>query len=330
MDRRELLKGAALGLPLVGALSACGKAAAPSADQGFIIDPGRQPDEIIPLWPEGPPGDVPEGLNEHLVVRQNAYGLPDHAANEITNPALSVFRPANPTGEVLLLIPGGGYNYVVVEKEGWEGARYFNQFGITCYVMTYRLPQQGWTAGADTPLQDAQRALRVVRHDAAIKDLDTANITIMGFSAGGHVAGSLGLRFDEAVYAPNDEVDQLSARPDRMVLVYPVATMRDPHVHAGSRRNLLGDTQDETAIETYSLETRVRADAPPAFLLHSADDNAVPVQNSLMTFEALRNAGVPAALHVFTHGEHGFGLRGLEGTPLSAWPGLVLDWWRQA
>ncbi|WOI52395.1 alpha/beta hydrolase [Parvularcula sp. LCG005] len=294
----------------------------------LLVDIDRQPDLVLPLWPEGPPGGVPKGLTEEIIERTNVYGLPDRAAVKITTPTLTVFRRAEPTGEVILLIPGGGYSRVVVEKEGWEGARYFNQHGITAYVMTYRLPQFDWQGGADTPLQDAQRAIRLVRSRAEADGIDPGKITVMGFSAGGHVAGSLGTRFDAIVYEGSNEVDALSARPDRLVLVYPVASMADGVTHEGSRTNLLGDAPVETELQAYSIDKNARADAPPTFLLHTADDAAVPVENSLRVFREFTAAGVPVSLHVFPHGEHGFGLRGIEGTPLGQWPQMVVDWMR--
>ena len=332
MDRRELLKSGLLGVPALGALTACGgsQPASSSDDTSLIVDVHRQPDETVALWPDVPPGGVPAGLEEHYVERENQFGLPDRAAHDVTRPALSIFKPENPTGEALLLIPGGGYRYVVVEKEGWEGARYFNRRGITCYVMTYRLPHQGWAAGSDAPLQDAQRAMRVIRARAQADNIDPARLAAMGFSAGGHVAGSLGLKFDADVYAPVDDADRLSARPDRLAMIYPVVTMRAPAAHEGSRIHLIGEAPAEELYRAYSLDEQARGDAPPTFFLHSSDDLSVPVANSVGLYSALNAAGVPVAMHVFTEGGHGFGVRGLENTPQVVWPQLVLDWWRKA
>ncbi|MCK5750619.1 MAG: alpha/beta hydrolase, partial [Oricola sp.] len=205
-------------------------------------------------------------------------------------------------------------------------ARLFSRFGSTVYVLQYRLPQQGWAAGPDAPLQDAQRAIRIIRARAADDGVDPARVMVMGFSAGGHVAGSLALRFDADVYDALDDADRLSARPDLAALIYPVATMREPFVHAGSRKNLIGATPEDTLVDKYSLEETTRADAPPTFLMHAADDESVPVENALHLFEALKRAGVPAAMHVFEKGGHGFGLRGIENTPLALWPSLLMSW----
>ncbi|MFN7054042.1 alpha/beta hydrolase [Hyphomonas sp.] len=284
--------------------------------------------EVIYLWPDGPPGGVPQSLTEHIVHRDNPFGLPDRAAHDVTAPSLTIFRPAVPDGSAILIIPGGGYRWVVMDKEGFEGARHFASRGATVYVLRYRLPHQGWAAGPAAPLQDAQRAMRLIRSRAAEDGIDPDRVVVMGFSAGGHLAGLLATRFYEAVYAPLDRADSLSARPDGAALIYPVVTFTQPHAHAGSRTNMLGPEPSEAASASWSLETLVHPSMPPVLLMHAADDAAVPVENSLILHAALRVAGVPVALHIFETGGHGFGLRGLEGTPLAAWPDLVRDWGR--
>lgn len=314
----------ALGIVLMAAACAASPGAQPPAAPA--ISAMIEADEVIPLWPEGPPGGAPGNLEEKIVHRDNPFGLPDRAAHDVTAPSLSIFRPQKPDGSAILIIPGGGYRWVVIDKEGFEGARHFAARGATVYVLRYRLPHPGWAAGPDTPLQDAQRAIRVIRSRAAMDGIDPARVMVMGFSAGGHLAGSVATRFDAAVYDAADDADALSARPDAAALVYPVATLTEPHAHAGSRENLIGETPPGGLVEAYSLETLVRPDMPPVFLMHAADDAAVPVENALILYDALRAAGVPAALHVFEAGGHGFGLRGIEDTPLEAWPSLVLVW----
>jgi acetyl esterase/lipase len=303
-------------------LSACATSFDPHTEEAF------EPDETVPLWPEGVPGGVPAGLSEHIVLRDNSFGLLDRAAHDVTSPSLSVFLPQRPDGSAILIIPGGGYKWVVIDKEGFEGARHFRREGATVYVLRYRLPHQGWAVGRDAPLQDAQRAMRVIRSRAGLDGIDPARVMVMGFSAGGHVAGMLACRFDAAVHAARDDVDDLPARPDAAALIYPVATMERPHAHEGSRLNLLGPDPSAEAVRASSLEHMVRPDMPPVFLLHVGDDAAVPVENSLKLYAALQAAGVPAVLHIFEGGGHGFGLRGISGTPLQAWPGLLSDWGR--
>ncbi|MGB3626668.1 MAG: alpha/beta hydrolase, partial [Henriciella sp.] len=203
---------------------------------------------------------------------------------------------------------------------------YFNRFGYDVYVMDYRLPHQGWAAGPDTPLQDAQRAMRVIRSRASADSINPGNILVMGFSAGGHLAGSLCQRFDAPVYGPVDDADAHSARPDLGVLVYPVALMRAPFAHAGSRTNLIGEDPSAARYATYDLTTAPNPEGPPLFLLHALNDEAVPVENSLFLASACRKAGVAAVIHTFEAGGHGFGLRGIEDMPVAVWPELVMNW----
>jgi acetyl esterase/lipase len=287
-----------------------------------------EPPEVILLWPEGPPGSVPEGLTETVVERENPFGLLDRAAHEVTAPSLTLFRPENPDGSAILIIPGGGYRWVVIDKEGFEGARHFSARGATVYVLRYRLPHQGWQAGPHAPLQDAQRAIRLIRSRASADGIDPARVLVMGFSAGGHLAGALHTGAEVSTYAPVDAADVLSARPDATALIYPVATMRLPHAHPGSRQNLLGDAPSPEAETAWSLESRIEAGQPPVFLMHAEDDTAVPVENALLLYDALRAADVPVEMHLFETGGHGFGLRGIAGTPLEDWPDLVTGWGR--
>ncbi len=304
------------------AFAACASAPAVRAEMPAAIEA----DEVALLWPDGPPGGVPEGLQEKIVYRDNPFGLMDRAAHDVTAPSLSIFHPETSDGSAVLIIPGGGYKWVVIDKEGFEGAKHFARQGATVYVLRNRLPHQGWQAGPESPLQDAQRAMRLIRSRAAEDGIDPARVMVMGFSAGGHLAGTLAMKFDEVTYAPIDAADALPARPDAAALIYPVATMAEPFAHPGSRLNLLGETPSAETVASWSLETMTRPDMPPVFLMHAADDGAVPVENALILHDALRKAGVPVALHIFEAGGHGFGLRGIEGTPLQSWPSLLRDW----
>jgi len=321
LPRRSVLFSLA-GLAASACASRTQPAATPFTDEEIV------PDAVIPLWPEGVPGGVPAGLTEHVVYRDNPFGLVDRAAHDVTSPSLSLFRPASPDGSAILIIPGGGYKWVVIDKEGFEGARHFSAGGAAVYVLRHRLPHQGWSAGAEAPLQDAQRAMRVIRSRAARDGVDPSRVMVMGFSAGGHVAGTLATGFDAAVYAAVDGADALSARPDAAALIYPVVTMSRPFAHEGSRLHLLGDAPADETVEAWSLENRVRADMPPVFLMHAADDAAVPVENALLLHASLRAKGCAVSMHLFETGGHGFGLRGIAGTPLEAWPSLVVAWGR--
>ncbi len=283
------------------------------------------PIETIRLWPGAAPGGDRVTVTPQVTERSTDPAFHDRFARYTTDPILTVLRPEQPNGASLLLIPGGGYKWAVVDKEGLDCARVFGEAGVTCFILRYRLPGDGWTAGPDAPLQDAQRALRLVRSQAAAHGLDPARVAVLGASAGGHLAGLLTARAD-AAYAAVDAADAVSHRPDLSILLYPVATMAEPHVHAGSRLELLGPTPTPEAVERYSLETMDWAGRPPVFLLHAMDDEAVPVGNSLQLLATLRAAGVPCEAHLFQEGGHGFGVRLIAGKPAAVWPALALAW----
>ena len=283
------------------------------------------PAETLRLWPGQAPGGERVSVTPRVVERSTDPAFHDRYAQYTTEPLLTVLRPERPNGASLLLIPGGGYRWAVVDKEGLDCARVFAAAGVTCFVLRYRLPGDGWTAGPDAPLQDAQRAMRLLRARAAAAGLDPARVAVLGASAGGHLAGMLAARRD-GTYAAVDAADALSTRPDLAILLYPVATMADPFVHAGSRRQLLGEAPTPAMIERYSLERMDWSGRPPVFLLHAMDDEAVPVENSLRLLEAMRAAGVAAEAHLFQEGGHGFGVRLITGKPAAAWPQLVLAW----
>lgn len=283
------------------------------------------PTETIRLWPGPAPGGERIALTPTVTERSTDPAFHDRIARWTVDPILTVLRPARPNGASLLLIPGGGYKWAVVDKEGLDCARVFAAAGITCFVLRYRLPGDGWAAGPDAPLQDAQRALRLVRDRAAADGLDPSRVAVLGASAGGHLAGMLTARTDQT-YAPVDDTDAVSMRPDLSILLYPVATMADPFVHAGSRREMLGETPSPDAVARYSLERMDWNGRPPVFLLHAMDDTSVPVENSLQLLAALKTAGVQTEAHLFQEGGHGFGVRLIEGRPAAVWPELALRW----
>jgi acetyl esterase/lipase len=307
-----------------------GQTAALLAGSAALPSLAAEPPAALPIWPGDPPGGEAVAVQELVVERaKDPTALRDRYVQHVRRPTLTVFKPARPNGASLVMAPGGGYKWVVMDKEGYECAARFAQAGITVFVMTYRLPADGWAAGPATPLQDVQRALRLVRSQAPGRGLDPARIALMGFSAGGHVAGCGSLMFDRRAYAPVDAVDALSARPDLSLLCYPVASMDGAIAHAGSRRELLGETPTAEMQAAWSLENHARPDAPPTFLLHALDDASVPPANSLRLMEALRARKVPVEAHFFEEGGHGFGLRFTTGKPVAAWPDLAVAWMRR-
>lgn len=303
-----------------------GLAAAGVAGAAIASPSPADPTDVIRLWPGRPPG-APQTLPTlELVDRFKTSGFQDRYVTGIAEPLMTIFRPSRPNGAALIIAPGGGYIRVVIDKEGFEVGRRMAEVGVTCFVLRYRLPADGWTPGADAPLQDAQRAVRLVRRQAKEFGIDPARICFMGFSAGGHVAASLATGHERSVYAPMDEADLLPARPDFSALMYPVIDMAPPFAHAGSRTALIGATPPTEAETRYSPDRHVGPGTPPTFLIHAWDDPAVPVENSLHYLAALRAAKRPCEAHIFQEGGHGFGIRLAAGKPASAWPDLFLAW----
>lgn len=284
------------------------------------------PTETLKLWPGRPPG-APETLpREQVVDRIRTSGFQDRFVTGVGEPLVTVFRPQTPNGAAALIAPGGGYVRVVIDKEGFEIARRLAEAGVTSFVLRYRLPAEGWATPADTPLQDAQRAIRLIRAGAGRYGIDPGRIAALGCSAGGHVAASLATGHGRPVYAPVDAADRRSARPDLSALLYPVIDMAQPYAHPGSRQALLGPSPSPAAEAAYSPHRQVSAATPPTFLVHAADDPSVPVENSLNHLAALRAAKVPAEAHIFEEGGHGFGIDLARGKPAQAWPDLFLAW----
>jgi acetyl esterase/lipase len=282
----------------------------------------------IMLWPGGTgPGSERAPAQTVVTDRSNDPKVMDRSISAIRSPYMVVYRPRHPNGTALLVTPGGGYARIVIDNDGSTLVPAFvEQAGITLFVLRYRLPAEGHDQGRDVPLADAQRALRLIRAQAGEYGIDPKRVGIMGFSAGGHVAASLATRFDEPVYTAVDGADQLSARPDFDLLIYPVIDVGTRIAHTGSRERLLGKHPDPALVHAYSLQNRVTAQTPPTFLLAAQDDDIVPVANTLVYHQALLAAGVPSELHVFPSGGHGFGVRGIAGRTLQAWPRLAIDW----
>ncbi len=283
------------------------------------IPPAWTDAEVTPLWPMGAPGaadfrPIPLPENSPPVFLRNT-----------ASPSLHVFRPRLPNGVALLVIPGGGYEFVSIANEGVDIAARANPLGYTVFVLNYRLPAEGWRERAIVPLQDAQRAMRVIRASAVRFGIDPARVAVVGFSAGGHLAASLATGFSEAVYAPSDDADHLDARPTAAGLIYPVITMTRPYTHEGSRDLLLGSSPSDQLVAARSPEQHVGPDTPPTFLAHACDDPAVPVENSLMMMAALRAAHRPVEAHFFQEGGHAFGV-GFPGTPTQEWIPLFHLW----
>ena len=280
----------------------------------------------IKLWPGGTPGAGKVTVKEAVVERLPDGPMRDRFAEHTTNPLITLFPPKGASNGITLLIaPGGGYVRVVIDKEGFEAAEWFTARGFTCAVLRYRMPGDGWAAGADAPVNDGMRAIRILRSRAAASGDAPQRIGVMGFSAGGHLVARL-ITEPTLSYAHVDAADDLSARPDFAVLMYPVITTTGASAHSGSIKQLLAAGIKESDLARLSPDLNVTASTPPTLLVHAGDDTSVPVENSLLMYAALQKAGVRSELHVFDQGGHGFGLRAVAGKDVEIWPNLVASW----
>ncbi|MBN2413610.1 alpha/beta hydrolase [candidate division KSB1 bacterium] len=251
--------------------------------------------------------------------------MPLHNADQTAEkPTLTIYLPEkeNNTGAAVVIFPGGGYWNLAMDHEGHQIAGWLNSFGVTGIIVKYR---RGTGSEHPVPLTDAQRAIRTVRFRAKNWGIQPDKIGVMGFSAGGHLASTTGTHFDPGQTETNDPVDSMSCRPDFMILVYPVITMDDEFTHSGSKRNLLGENPDPQLVTLMSNEKQITSDTPPTFLILSNSDSAVPAENSVLFYISLRKAGVPAEMHIFENGKHGFGLA-FDDPYLSEWPKLCQNW----
>lgn len=278
--------------------------------------------QIIPLWPDGVPNSQPTDVTEIHETERILW------IEQVQKPTLEIYLPAkaHATGRAVLILPGGGYRGLAYDWEGTDFAKWFNSKGITAFVLKYRLPiSDSVIESHKAPLQDAKRAIRTVRANAEKWNLSEDQIGVMGFSAGGHLASTLGTHFDHEEVIEADSINTLTARPDFMILIYPVITMKELYGHDGSRNNLLGENPGEAMIEYYSNETQVSGNTPPTFLLHATDDDAVPVENSLMFYKALKEKGHQPEMHIYPEGGHGFALA-IGHDHLEGWTERLHDW----
>ncbi|MDO7851948.1 alpha/beta hydrolase [Hymenobacter convexus] len=269
-------------------------------------------------------GTVPD--SKPSAVQETSLTLPNGGVriSNVVQPNLTVFLPPAGTanGTAVIICPGGGYTRLSIDSEGYDVAKRLNEMGVTAFVLKYRLPNdQSQPDKSIAPLLDAQQALRLVRQQAAKYSLNPERIGIMGFSAGGHLAATAGTQFARPVGAnPGSE----SVRPAFLVLMYPVISFNDTLRHAGSRDNLLGKTPMPALVRQYSNELQVSAQTPPTFLVHAQDDRTVPVNNSIVFYQACLRHGVAAEMHLYPKGGHGFGLN--NKTTKDLWTDRLRNW----
>lgn len=270
---------------------------------GVIIHSKAQ-GQVINLWNKIPDEIKSADYKENAAIKDGNV----QSTSLVTIPTLTAFFPkaAKPNQTAVIILPGGGYAHLAIDKEGTKVAEWFNSIGITAFVLKYRLPSDLIMKNKNVgPLQDAQEAVRYVRQNAAKWNIDPNKIGIMGFSAGGHLAATLSTHYDDKVYESSFKV---SARPDFSLLIYPVISMQNDITHKGSQTNLLGNNPSQALIDSYSNEKKVTAQTPPAFLIHATDDDVVLPENSINYYLALKKNAVTAELHLYEKGGHGFGL----------------------
>jgi acetyl esterase/lipase len=288
----------------------------------FILMVGLQSSfaqQTIPLYEE----NIPGALN---APSEERYDSANEVAFKVFTPTLTVYLPPKEkaNGAAVVICPGGGYGGLVIGKEGFAIAEYFVKQGVAAFVLKYRLPDDKIMKDKSIgPLQDAQQAIALVRQHARQWNVDTAKVGIMGFSAGGHLASTAGTHFNHPVI---DVKQKVSVRPDFMILVYPVISMTDSLGHRGSRDNLLGKDPSSKKIQSFSNELQVTAQTPPAFLIHAGDDKVVDVDNSISFYEALRHKKVPAEMHIYPKGDHGFVLK----MPVEEWMNVCMKWMKHS
>ncbi len=279
-------------------------------------------DTILPLWPKD---KIPNRIESDEKEVQSIDGI--LRIGKVQKPTIEVYLPSqrNATGQAMLIFPGGGYGILAYHWEGTDIAKFLNSKGIAGIVVKYRLPSDvSQTDKQNVPLIDAQRAMRLVRTKAEGWNINPDKIGIIGFSAGGHLASTLGTHYEEKVYEPLDAIDTQSARPDFMALGYPVISF-GPDTHSGSKKNLIGENPDADLADYFSNEKQVTPNTPPTFLFHATDDEAVDVKNSILFFEALKQAKVPTTMHIYPKGGHGFSLA-RNDRHLRGWTERMFEW----
>jgi len=278
--------------------------------------------EVINLW-KNIPNSI-ETSEKESIEKGNIIKI-----FKVKNPTLEIYTPSkrNATDKAIIICPGGGYGMLAYDWEGTEIAKWFNSKGITAFILKYRLPDsKSLKTPYKAPLQDAQRAIRWVRSNAVNFKINPNKIGIIGFSAGGHLAATLGTQFNTKNEFKEESLDIISARPDFMALIYPVITMKDDYTHKGSRNKLLSKNPTKELIEQYSNELQVTKNTPPTFLVHSSNDNAVPVENSLQFYKALNDKNIPVEMHIYPTGKHGYSLAIHQKGYLHTWVDRLYDW----
>ena len=322
MDRRSLLLA-----PLaLTATAAAAQTAAP--DTAKVVANWPAPSGTIDLWPKGAPGQLHPDMKEVVEETSTDPAVKFRRVQGISKPRMAVFPAANPNGGAMLIIPGGGFSWNYFDHEGYQLADYLNKQGITCFVLFYRLANDDWDNKPDLATIDAQRALRLIRKNAAQYKLDPKRVGVVGFSAGGFVTASLATRHAKPLYAPVDDADALDARPFLAAPIYAVQSIDPAIAYSGTIPALFGSAVTPEQISVYSPDHNVSATTPPCFMVHAEDDGTVPVANTTTFHDALKAKGIVVETHLFASGGHGFGMKPDLDRPYHIWPQLFVNFAR--
>ena len=271
--------------------------------------------KVLKVWPGGAPND--NGITEPEILFSNTH------VRNVSEAEIFVYLPPKDrnTGAAIVICPGGGYSFEAMDYEGYDIAKWLNTLGVAGIVLKYRLPN----GHHEVPLSDGTQAIRIIRQNAEEWGINPTKVGIAGFSAGGHLASTVGTHFDYGNKSSANIVDNFSSRPDFMLLVYPVISLNEEFGHMGSRTNLIGEGNNWELVKKYSNELQVTSQTPPAFIVVANDDGLVPARNSVEFYLALNNNNVPAELHVFAEGDHGFFMK-KDFLPVRNWPNMFIDW----
>ncbi len=289
----------------------------------FMVSATMLPQQIIPLWEKSDMPNYQKYKGKELLPPRDIVFI-----ENVQEPTLEVLLPSekNANGMAVLICPGGGYAGVAYDWEGIDIAKWLNSRDIAGFVLKYRMPQaESVITSYKAPMQDAQRAIRYIRQNAGKFNVNKNKVGVMGFSAGGHLASTLGTHYNEAFYEDVDELDKLSAKPSFMMLIYPVISMKKGITHNGSRNNLLGENPSDELVTKFSNELQVDENTPPTFILHSGDDNTVRVENSIRMYQALIKNKVDATMHIYPKDGHGYSL-GKSNNESPDWAKLAEEW----
>ncbi len=278
----------------------------------------------ISLYPEG----IPCKSDFETVVDYNSTG---RTFKKIADPEIWYFpsRIKNDNKPAILVMPGGGYYDLWFDKEGVDVAKWLNKIGVSAFVLKYRLPHwETVECKSEVALMDAQRAMRIIRSNSIKWGINPEKIGVLGFSAGGHLASTISTHHDQGLSQSEIEMERTtSSRPNFTILIYPVVSLQNsPDTHYGSRQNLLGKTPTNELVDYYSNELQVKSDTPPAILIHTNEDSAVPPENSILYYSALRKYNIPAAIHIWEKGQHGLGFANDGDYGFKSWPKVTKEW----